>query len=254
MATTSLLIGSRDNWADQTMTAPALTVSASTGDALYLDHATAALSIFAQMEADADVTSVELLQNGKVLITLASAGPLTWGSATTLRDLLGFTGDKGSAATHTSDTISPLVWFPMRQEEPRRSILGVSGASAHLLDVAQMRDGTQVVTRFGVNRTNTFLWRWVPQDRFWTTNEAPGEWYDFHDEILVRGRRFQLYRGVDMDPASSSAASYSSPLGTFQARVSEMGGRVMTMRSAGFETVDSKFDIELPVVEVAEYG
>lgn len=254
MATTSLLIGSRDNWTEQTTTAPAVTVSASTGDALYLDHATSALSIFAQMEADADITSVELLQNGKVMITLASAGPLTWGSATTLRDLLGFTGDKSSAATHTSDTVSPLVWFPLRQEEPMSSILGVVGADAHLVDVAMSRDGTQTVTRFGANRTNDFLWRWVPQDQFWTTAEAPGEYYSFHDEVLVRGRRFQFYRGVTMDVSSSSAASYSSPLGTFQARVGDLGGQVRTIRSPGFETVDSKFDISIPVVQVAEYA
>lgn len=254
MATTSLLIGSRTNWTAQTMTAPALTVSASTGDALYLDHATAALSIFAQMEADADVTSVELLQNGKVKITLASSGALTWGSATTLRDLLGFTGDKTAATEHTSDTISPLVWFPMRQEEPQASILGVSGAARVLRDVAQMRDGTQVSVRFGSNRMNVFRWRWVPMAKFWTTSETNGEWYQFWEDVLSRGRRFQLYRGVTMDDSSSSVASYSSPLGTFQAQLESLGNNVETVRSQGFETVDQLFDIDLPVVEVAEYS
>lgn len=251
MPTSSLLIGSRDNWTDQTMTAPAVTVSAAEG-ALYLDHPTAALSIFAQMEADADVTSVELLQNGKILITLASAGPLTWGSATTLRDILGFSGDKSSAAAHTSDNPSPLVWIPMRQEIPE-TILGVAGVTSHLVDVAQSRDGLQTVVRFGGNKRNTFTWRQVPQSRWHTTSGANGEYTTFYDEVLIRGRRFQVYRDVSIDDSSSSAASYSSPLGPFQMQFGRRVGPVETQRASGFELSDVNFDVVLPVIEVPEY-
>lgn len=253
MPESAMLIGSTTDWTDQTMTAPAVTVSASTGDALYLDHDTAALSIFAQMEADADITSVELLQNGKILITLAASGALTWGSATTLRDVLGFSGDKPAASTHTSDNPCQLCWMPTRHEIPEHP-LGVVGSTDHLIDVAQMRDGTQTVVRFGGNRRNRFRFAHVPAARFWSTSESNQEFRTFFDQVLIRGRRFMLYRNVDIDTSSSSAVSYSSPLGPYQADLARMPTMLGTNRAAGFEQVDVNFDVSIPVIKVAEYS
>lgn len=250
---TSLLMASRPDWVAQVVTAPSGTVSATVGGALYLDHPTAALSLLDQVAAFSGVSSCVLRRDGKVSITLSSAGVLTWGAATTLRDLLGFTGDRTSATTHVADTVSPLLWVPMREEQQDMGIVGSEGARLNLVSRATNRQGYSTTVWFGQHTQAMFSWSFVTKARFWTLDQNPGEWYGMFNDYLVKGHRFILYRGVDMDDASGSAATYSAPLGPYQL-AGDGSMSVPTHRSKGFAQVDRMFDVDLPCVKVPEYA
>lgn len=51
---------------------------------------------------------------GKVTIDLGTTGSITWGTATTLRDLLGYTGDLSASQSYTATNQMRYAWVPLR--------------------------------------------------------------------------------------------------------------------------------------------
>jgi len=252
---TSVLIGSRPNWPDgQTLTSPSGTISASLG-ALYLDHPTAALSMLEQVKGLSGVSDAYIRKDGLVVIVMSGSTALTWGAATILRDLLGFTGDRTAATSHVADVQSVLLWVPLRKDQPGPDgLIDDEGETRNLIDVSAGRNGEQVTVLFAGNKERLWRWTYVPKAKFKTADEEPAEYRAFFQEVLVPTKRFLVYRGVDMDDSDTDPASYSSPFGPYQADMQKMSAKLEVRRSRGFERVDRLFDIDVEAVKVAEYA
>lgn len=257
MTTTSLLIGSYEDFPDSTVTIDAspetITASASS---LYLVHPTASLSLFAQLlaamtSAGVGSPAVALLENRLVRLSGSVTFTVTW-TDTLPRDMLGFTGNLSGASTYTASLISPYLWAPGRTETPLGGVLGLAGQKVYDVASAVAPDGTQVVSRYGSQRLNTFMWRYVPKARHLTSDELGGEYHTFFDNVLVRGRKWLLYREVN-DSTASTALTLGTPLGPFELDVGKAANRPGFDREAGFETVESHYRVQLSAIKVDEY-
>jgi hypothetical protein len=256
--TTSLLIGSSRDFPDSTVTIDgnAETVEASAGS-LYLVHPTAALSLLAQLlaamtSAGVSAPAVALLESRKVRVSASGTFTVTW-TDTLPRDLLGFTGNLSGAATYTAENISPLLWAPGLTETPSAGVLGLLGSKHQDASSAVAPDGTQVVSRFGTQRLNSFSWRYVAKARHQTASELGGEWHTFYDQVLVRGAKFLLYREVIDDEASSTPLSLGTPLGPMEMDIGKAANWPGFRRESGFETVESHYGVDFPALGVPEY-
>ena len=103
----------------------------------YLSDPTAGLSLLAATAAAmvpqaAGATAV-LLGSGKCRLTATGNFTVTWGTATTLRDLLGFTGNLAAAATYTASLYSDLWWSPGKPALFALSPLGITGQTRYIL-------------------------------------------------------------------------------------------------------------------------
>ena len=227
-------------------------------DGTYLYHPTAGLSMLATLESalttggvtDADVL---LAEDGKVRITSTGPCGITWGTATALRDALGFTGDLDPATSHTATNYSPLLWVPRRNESPGRAPLGVSGEATHNISQVVAPDGTQVTREFGSPvRRNDYTWHYIDKDEYWTSAEANGELFVFLKDVGIPGAKFYLYRQVEADEATTTEVTLGTGLGPYELT---NGLRSLRMvRAAGFERTDCRFDWTAEVIKTPEYG
>jgi hypothetical protein len=257
-----MLIGSYRAMPDQTMTfqgpdARTIAGSATYGDSVYLYHATAALSLIGLVNtaiaAAESGGTCKLLDNGKIRLAATSTFTVTW-TTTLLRDLLGFTqGDLSAANTYTADEISPLLWIAGTTESPVGSVLGLSGTKHHDVVDVQAPDGTSVSRTFGsATRPNEFRWKYIPQAYYQTTSDLGGELSRFFDEVLVKGGKWMLHRGIDFDSAGSSALTIPTGIGPY-----EMRGRKRSLgfkRAEGLERVDKAYDFRMKCLITPEYS
>jgi len=265
MAQSSWLIGSYPNFPAQSFTVNAAptgneTKSIASTD-LYLYHTTAALSLMKQLELQiedhTDITSatVEFLQNRKIKISADASFTIVWGSATTLRDMLGFTGDCSPTATsHIADVVSGYLWSPGKAEIAVNTPLGATGARA--TDTAIAQSGTDVFCSTKHNDSRIVSWRWrnCANARVWTSSEAGGEHEVFWYNVLSQYRRFFHWRLVTEDDASESAATLSTVIGPYKMEPS--GNRLVYpyARESNYGFVDARHPIELDAVMVSEYA
>lgn len=193
----------------------------------YLTDPTAALSLL-----DAMVTAMgaallfaptaELLGSGKVRLTAAGAFPIVWGSATLLRDLLGFEGDLAASASHTATRKSPLWWSPGKPALFALTPLGVTAAPRYLLaQSVSAYSGRAESTSHGSRGYQRFPFEKVDSERMRTPDELGGEYGVWFEAVAVKSARFKVYRDAVEDPASTSPFTYDTvhgpyvqPLGT----------------------------------------
>jgi hypothetical protein len=120
----------------------------------YLSDPTAGLSLLAAVQAAmlpqaAGATAV-LLGSGKVRLAGAGAFSITWGAATLLRDLLGYTGNLAASTSYTAPGKSALFFSPGKPATLRPDPLGVDRAGAvhpRAVDVGVFRAGRVHVAR-----------------------------------------------------------------------------------------------------------
>jgi hypothetical protein len=194
-----------------------------------------------------------LLESGKIKLTMDGTTAVTWGSATLVRDLLGYSGNLSGASSYVADYVSPLFWSPGKTESPERDVLGGTGALesdiAFRIAPSTYASSTEHNTRY----VNTFAWRNIATARFRTTDAANGElwtWWGYVRKLA----NLKLYRNVAEDTAGSDAASLGTPLGpyTLDPRTMPRGGAFPFARSSGFELVDAWHPVSLDVVTTTE--
>lgn len=267
MARTDWLISSRA-WTTQTITinASAQDVTAASGG-LYLLHATGSLSLVARVLAAlnaAGVTTpdVYITEDRHVRITAGDTFSITWGSGTTLRDLLGFTGDISGSAAYTAPLRSTLLWSAGKVLTPERSPLGTVGQPVADIS-ATVGPAGRVVSRVegDPDYVQTYAARHVPLARWWDPASGEGgvagEWRHFWEAEVLTAQRLIVLRRVNEGDSATATAGYSvsTVLGPYRPDLSDRQIRSLRMRrSSGFDRVEAYYDWELPVIKTTEFS
>lgn len=228
--------------------------SVATGD-YYLIHPTASLSLADQLKAAVNAHSnisdcdTEIMESGKIRIwrTGASNFAITW-TNTTVRDVLGFTGNLTGASSYVASK-SAYWWSANRKASPTMSPLGIAGKIVSDAVVGSAGDATTRVAENNTYRINNYFWRYVPVARIWTSSEAGGEWYAFHDAVIRKGRQFYLWPDVDEDSTDdATSVTLANGLGPYKA------AKINWDYSREIVNVDRLARIDLPVIQVTEFS
>lgn len=260
----SLLIGSHPNVPEATFdvdvggTVESLSIAAG---AYYLADTDSSLSLVdafaAAIQEHSSLSSVSAWvgEDQTVHVQADTAFDLTWTGDTTARNLLGITGDWGTSQTdQDAQSVSPLLWMPGHTESPTMARLGVNGKPVWDTKVGMPGTAARVTaTQHNLVYHNEFEWRYVENDRVWTTSPANGEFYKFFDQVLRRFYKFKLYRERTDDSTSTTDVGISSTgqLGPYIMRHS--GGKVQWDYELEEANVHRLHPITLPVVVVSEY-
>lgn len=268
MATTAWVVGATEGFLAATFTVNAAptgneskTVAA--GDYYLVDYAATAISLahaFATaVLAHTDITSVttEILESRLLKFSYSHSTTITWGSATTLRNLLGFAGNLSAATSHTATLVSPLLWSPAKTESPDMDVLSGGGMQRYDAHAGIAASGIAVVTSHNQWQQELYRWRNVANADFRTTSALGGEFFVFWRDVLRKGYHFRLYRNI----AESRSGSAVVNLGAAERE----GPYVVDLRSdpkyvtafpfdrsRGFEHSDIWHPVELPCVTTAE--
>ena len=218
----------------------------------YLSDPTAGLSLLAATAAAmvpqaAGATAV-LLGSGKCRLTATGNFTVTWGTATTLRDLLGFTGNLAAAATYTASLYSDLWWSPGKPALFALSPLGVTGQTRYILSQSTSAyTGKAESTSHGSRLYQRFTFSHVDSERVKAANTdaaAGGEYEAWFAQVAVRSTRFKVYHDAIENAASTSAYTYTSVHGPY---VQPLGGEASYkyQRSSSLTWTDICADVSI---------
>lgn len=255
---TSWLIGSVKDLPAQSMSvnvSDAQTRTVATGS-YYLYDNTGSRSLLEQVAAaingHTQISDVgaRLLDSGHVEIFHASTSFSIGWTSTKLRDLLGFTGNTGSATSHVAQNKSPLFWSPGRTETSAARF-GSQGFYAYDLSVSQSAPGRVVATHHNSYFTNKFSWEHVEVARVWQEPSVGGTFERIWREVCVNYCNVKLYRNVDEGNGSSAPSLSSLPvLGPY---VVDIGRTGQMGYSRGFSSVEYTNMVDFSVVGTQDY-
>lgn len=219
----------------------------------YLRHATSALSILdslaAAIVAAVGGTCTIVVQRDRLIrVDFNTARTVTW-SGTQLRDLLGFAGNLGSAASHTATNVSPLLWSPGYLATPT-TIAGVDGYTVPHQAVYKSDDGTQVgCDHYGSETWQELSWTHIMPDRLRVddSQDGGGTFHEFFEQCALLRRRLYWYPDIDESLASSTAVTWVTGRGPYVLRP-EFDGR-WYRRNEPYAEVSSPLDLPLHLVE-----
>lgn len=235
------------------------TVVAIPAGTYYLRHATAALSLVdvvatAIVAALGGTCTVTLQRSRLVRIAFNVARSITWGTATQLRDLLGFTGDLGSATPQTATNISALLWSPAFPGMPT-TVVGTLGYELERQEVYTSDDGSEIQSDFhGEIVWQELQWDHIPVSRLRTAASVSvaaqgGTFHQFYRQCARLRRRFFHYEQVTEDSSDSgTAVTWPSGLGPYVVREG-FNPQWYTRR---VPSADVSSSLELPLHVVAE--
>lgn len=134
-----------------------------------------------------------------------------------LATAIGFeTTEYGEATSFVGSAVPALLWSPAWPETTEGSPVGVAGHKIHDRVMTSSSTGLSAnVTTHHYTKQVTVSWFAVQPDRAWTPAEAPGEFVDFFDRIIVPGLHMKLYSGVTEDSASSTEVTWPTALGPY---------------------------------------
>jgi hypothetical protein len=218
-ARTAWLVGSANLASIATLVVGGVNQNVAAGD-YYLRDSDDDLSLIKQVENAIAVqvagSTVTIQKDRKVHIDFnGNSTTLTIPAA--LQELLGFTGSPYAGATsRTAENVSSLLWSPGWPETPTGSPVGAPGR--------QVWDRVMTASPTGLSFDVTVLssvtlisWAWyaVRQDRAWTASQAPGEFVVFFEDMIVAGRRFKFYSGIEEDDASTTEVTWTTTTGPY---------------------------------------
>lgn len=248
---TAWLIGSYAGMPAQAFTVGMSVTGIAAGN-YYLYDATAALSLLSKVVAALTAAGVAgaaatLCKNRKVKLSAGATFSITWGSATLLRDLLGFDANLSGASSYTAPDISPLLWSPGRTENPQMAPLGVRGQKVHsVYHAVSPYSGKVEAASHGYREYNRFTFPYVAVERVRTSTDDNGTYDVWFDNVAVPAALWKLYREVSEDSGSTAAADLSQPLGPYVVSAERRGVSYQYDRSKGKEYTDECIDIDIP--------
>lgn len=252
---TSLLVGSVESLAAQTVTLDGSPETLATGN-YYLRESTTSRSLldaFKALMVSAGIAGADcfLGKNKKAQLRGSGTFTVSW-TSTTLRNLLGFTqGNLSGAATYEADSISKLIWSPAYRARPA-TILGVEGYSMPDTEITSNQEGTTSVATTHYTATLQNLdWDSVHISKVWTTAEAGGEFEAFRDEVLQPVARFYHLDSIIENDSLATEIDWASAtkLGPYKTRKP-----IRDWYSRKIPQVDLYSSIDLPLIKVAEYA
>lgn len=218
----------------------------------YLWDTTAGLSlvaqVYAQILANAAGGTALLLGSGKVRLAAAGVFTVTWGTATLLRDLLGYTGNLAAATSYVAPAHSTLWWSPGKPALFASSPLGVTGQRRHIVSQSvSAYTGKAESTSHGSRTYQRFPFEKVDSERIKaadTDTAAGGEYEAWYTQVAVPSARFKVYRDATEDAASTTTFAYDSVHGPY---IQPLGGDASYtyQRSAGATWSDLVADITI---------
>jgi hypothetical protein len=264
MSTVDWVISSRA-WTDETPTwnATPEAVTAPLGS-LYLIHDTPDLDLLARVvvamaAAGIVAPAAFVTEDRHVRLTSSGVFSVTWNAATTLRDLLGFTGDLAAASGYTAPLRSPLLWSPGKIFTPGLAPLNAHGKPIADISVTFGTQGSAVARQEGApTEIQRFIARHVDIERWYEAppNRVPGEYAAFWETEIMPLNKLVVLRDVVEGLSSTATATYpvGEQLGPYFPDLSkaEMRTRPMT-RSAGFGLVEKRYDVTLSLIVTAEF-
>lgn len=220
-----------------------------------LRHATAARSLIDTLAAAwtlewGSTVTIVVLRNRLIRITIGGGGAaIAWESATILRDLLGFTGDRGSATTHTADYPSPLLFSAGFMATPTTP-QDTEGYTVPQQAIYTSDDLSQVyAVHYGDGTFQELGWPHIVPERMRGADSANGggTFHQFFEQCAKYRRRFTYYQEIDEDDASSTAVTWTTGRGPYVLR--EFDGNWYRRTVANAEVSCS---LELPLQLVDE--
>lgn len=132
---------------------------------------------------------------GKVTISRSSAFSITWNS-TTLRDLLGFTGNLGSASSHLSTNHAKYLFLPNCGRSGVLSPQASDGAIEADYTLSMGTDGTPYALSYSKRYRDTLEFRTLKGSKTWisldvTTNEALEQ---FYSDVISNALRLRFHK------------------------------------------------------------
>lgn len=223
MPTSAWLVGSIPSVPQQTITvtanAVATAIAIPAGDYYVFDRTASlsAINAFATAvlsHSQIDEVNVNVASDGTIDIEYLDASTpratqVVWTSGTEIRDLLGSTGNLASNSQHAL-AHSRYLWVPGRGENVPKSRLGSQGWYVYDTAIAESGTSEMMFTRNNAWRENEFEFPHVVNSRVWTPAEAGGEYFQFFDRVLSRGRRWKLYRESPYDSDGSYGTVFST--------------------------------------------
>ncbi len=197
-------------------------------------------------------TCVINLREGRTIrITFNANRTLTWGTATRLRDLLGFTADLPSDDIHDAPNVSPLLWSPGYPANPR-TIEGVDGYTVPHQAIHKSSDGSQVhAAHYGSEQWQDLSWTHIIPDRMrLPTGTGGGTFHEFFEQCAMLRYRFLWHQSVNEVDASVTIATLDAPRGPYVLRPEFDGD--WYQRNVPNAEVSSPLD--LPLHRVDEYA
>lgn len=216
----------------------------------YLTDVDPVLSLLAQVEAAMSAAGVVepaavLLGSGRVRLSGKFPWSLTWGSATLLRDLLGFEFNLAASTAYVAPLKSPLWWSPRKPALFEMTPLGVRGAKRYILNQSvSAYSGRAESTSHGVREYAKFSFEKVDAERMLTVDTLGGEYGSFYDLVAVRSARFKLYHLAVEDPLSTDPFTYESVLGPYLISLGNTAEWAYN-RSRGHEWTDFTCDVTI---------
>jgi len=263
---TDWIVSSRE-WTTETPTiegSPA-PVTAPAG-ALYLIHPTTTLDMLQRLlvaMAGAGVLDpfAFVTEDRHVRLTSSATFTIVWGAATTLRDLLGFTGDLAGSAAYTAPLRSTLLWSPAKRFTPELAPLDTHGAPVFDMSATFGPQGFSTVRIEGSPTTKqTYTARHVAIERYWDKPSkpgcGPGEYACFWFAELASNQKWILMREVIEGASATNSAQYSGKigLGPYHYDLTDRKQRTFKLRRAqGFETVEKLYDVTIAAIQTDEY-
>lgn len=222
------LIGSVESLPAQSFTINAGAASISAGS-YYLYHGTNSLSLMYQLQAALTTAgvagaSVVLLENRCVRVSAGGVFSITWGSATALRDFLGFTGNLAGQSSYTATNISRYLWSA-GETVSKATATGSAGYSVEDATIKVSADGTHQYTDHHITHTwDDWEFPSVLLNRYDSLGAwSGGTFLGFRTAVIVPGHRFQCYEIVTEDNSSTSQVTLPTALGTYRMRAIPAG-------------------------------
>ena len=179
----------------------------------YLRHSTGLLSLVDRFNsvienAIGGAGAGTVRRSRQVHLDMSPATTVVWGSATQLRDLLGYTGNLGSATSHLAPNVSPLLWSPGYPGTPTKDIRGSDGYLVPQQVISGSDDGTEEFTyHFGEETHQDLEWTHLDPSRLkrtGTTAAQGGTFYQYHRQSGMIGRRLVYYQDIVEDDTDST--------------------------------------------------
>lgn len=253
---TAWLIGSYADLPEQAFKVNGVDVVLPAGS-YYLYDATDALSLLdafvTALDDGGTTATVTLRQHRRIKLASLAAFTVTWGTATLLRDLLGFTGNLAGNNLYTAPNVSALLWSPQRTETPMLAPIGIRGQEVAAVYQSQSPyDGTTENTSRGAREYNRFIFRRVSYLRVWTDDNVGGEFNRWFKEVAVPAARWKLYSQV-LESELDVQAEVNTGLGPYIVTAEKRGVNWDFVRSKGLEFTDRQMDIDFNVHVPPEY-
>ncbi len=187
----------------------------------YLFDASAGRSLLAQVAAamlpQAAGAAAVLTPSGYVRLSATGALVIAWGTATVLRDLLGFNGNLALATSFVAPNKSTLYWSPGKPAMFMLSPLGVAGQKRHIVNQSTAAySGRAESTSFGFRTYQRFAFEKIDFERMMTADALGGEFDSWFTQVAVRSARFKVYHNAEENSAGTTTAfTYETVLGPY---------------------------------------